>query len=54
MIEVKGEGYTIDCNYLINVKDYMERLMLPSPRRRLRDNDGTYLPLISIDTGGMQ
>ena len=41
-------------DYLINVKDCMERLMLPAPRRRLTDNDGAYLPIISIDTGGMQ
>ena len=51
---VLGTGYTVDCDYLINVKDCMERLMLPAPRRRLTDSDGAYLPLITIDTGGMQ
>ena len=54
MIRVVGEGYTIDCDYLISVKECMERLMLPSPRRRLRDSDGSILPLISINTEDMQ
>ena len=51
---VLGTGYTVDCDYLINVKDCMERLHIPAPRRKLRDNDGTHIPLITIDTGGMQ
>ena len=27
----------------------MEKVMLPSPRKRLRDRDGTFLPLISVE-----
>ena len=53
-MEVIGTGYTIDCDYLINVKECMERVMLPAPRKRLRDTDGTRLPIISIDTEDMQ
>ena len=48
------KGYTIDCDYLINVKDVMELALLPVPRRRLRDTDGTRLPIITVDIGGMQ
>ena len=51
---VLGTGYTVDCDYLINVRDCMEVLNLPAPRRRLTDNDGTRLPIITVDTGGMQ
>ena len=54
MITVVGTGYTVDCDYLISVRDCMERLMLPAPRRRLTDNDGTRLPIITIDTEDMQ
>ena len=41
------KGYTIDCDYLIRVKDYQEQL--PRPRKRLLDSDGTILPLITIE-----
>ena len=54
MMIVLGTGYTVDCDYLINVKDCMERVFLPAPRRRLTDNDGTRLPIITIDTEDMQ
>ena len=49
MITVLSKGYVIDCDYLINVKDEMMKLELPKPRRRLKDCDGSYLPLISIE-----
>ena len=39
------KGYTIDCTYLIEVK----RLMLPRPSKRIIDNDGEKLPIISIE-----
>lgn len=41
------KGYTIDCDYLIRVKDYYKKL--PRPRKKLLDIDGTVLPLISIE-----
>ena len=41
------KGYTIDCKYLIRVKDYHQELQ--KPRKRLLDNDGTILPLILIE-----
>lgn len=43
------KGYTIDCKYIINVKEEMEKAMLPYPRRRLRDSDGSVLPLITVE-----
>lgn len=39
------KGYTIDCNFLIRVKDIMN---LPRPTRKHIINDGEYLPIISI------
>ena len=54
MITVVGKGCIIDGDYLISVRDCMEVLNLPAPRRRLTDNDGTRLPIITVDTGGMQ
>ena len=41
------KGYTIDCDYLVEVK----RLMLPKPTPRLRslDSDGEKLPIIRIE-----
>lgn len=53
-LELKEEGCIIDGEYLINVKSIMEEIELPEPRKRLRDIDGSILPLISIDTGGYQ
>jgi hypothetical protein len=41
------KGYTIDCRYIIRVRDYMP---LPRPNRRLLDSDGSVLPLITVDT----
>lgn len=41
------KGYTIDCRYIIRVRDYMP---LPRPSRRLLDSDGSRLPLITIET----
>ena len=49
MIEVIGNGCIIDGDYLINVKDHMELLELPAPRKRLRDCDGSVLPLIGVE-----
>ena len=43
------KGYSIDYSYIINVKDEMEKVMLPAPRKRLRDGDGSVLPLISVE-----
>ena len=41
------KGYIIDCDYIIQVKELMT--LLPKPRKRLLDSDGTRLPLISIE-----
>ncbi len=41
------KGYTIDCRYIIRVRDYMP---LPRPVKRLLDSDGTRLPLITVTT----
>ena len=41
------KGYIIDCDYLIQVKEYHEQL--PRPRKRLLDTDGTILPLITVE-----
>ena len=46
-MQIIGEGYTIDCNYLLRVKDYMKKY--PAPRRRLHDCDGSKLPIILIE-----
>ena len=46
---IDGMGCIIDCDYLINVKDCMELAFLPAPRRRLKDSDGSYLPIISVE-----
>ena len=43
------KGYTIDCNYIVRVKDLMEMAKLPRPRKRLIDNDGSILPLITVE-----
>ena len=53
-MQVIGEGCIIDCDYLISVKDVMEVACLPFPRRRLRDCDGAYLPLIGVNIGRCQ
>lgn len=42
-----GSGVNIDCNYIIMVKDYMP---LPRPTKRLMDNEGNIIPLITITT----
>ena len=39
------KGYTIDCNYIIRVKDHMLR----KPTKKLLDSDGSVLPLILIE-----
>ena len=43
------KGYTIDCNYVVRVKDLMKVARLPRPRKRLLDIDGTRLPLITVE-----
>lgn len=48
-MQVIGEGCIIDGDYLINVKDHMEQVNLPYPRRRLKDSDGSYLPIITVE-----
>ena len=53
-LTVIGEGCIIDGTYLINVKQCMEVLELPYPRRRLKDSDGSYLPIIGVDIGRCQ
>ena len=42
------KGYTIDCDYVKHVKDYMGDCF-QCPYHRLREEDGTPLPLISIE-----
>jgi len=42
------KGYTIDCNYIKYVKDYMTDCR-KCPYRNLRESDGTPLPLISVE-----
>ena len=48
-------GVNIDCNYIVRVKKVMEYTNLPAPRLRkparkiLTDNDGSILPLISLE-----
>lgn len=39
----------IDRDFLIQVKDYM--VVLERPVRKLIDNDGTILPLITVEVG---
>ncbi len=48
-MQVIGEGYIIDCDYVFNVHDYMEQINLPYPRRRLKDSDGSHLPIITVE-----
>ena len=43
------KGYTIDCNYVVRVKDLMKIAELPRPTRRLLDCDGSRLPLILVE-----
>ena len=43
------KGYTIDCNYIVRVKDLMKVAKLPRPRKRLLDSDGTKLELILVE-----
>lgn len=43
------KGYTIDCNYIVRVKDLMKIAELPRPSRRLLDSDGSRLPLILVE-----
>ena len=42
------KGYIIDCDYVIRVKDYMERVELPRPtlRENVIVNDGEVLPIV--------
>lgn len=47
MLEVVGEGFIIDCDYLIEVP-YCK---YPRPKPK---NKGNNLPIISIDIGNMQ
>ena len=42
------KGFTIDCNYIIRVKELMKIAELPRPAKKLLDSDGTQLPLITI------
>ena len=41
------KGYTIDCDYVILVKDYHKQL--PRPKKKLLDCDGSVLPLITVE-----
>jgi hypothetical protein len=43
------KGYTIDCKYVVRVKNLMRIANLPRPRKRLLDSDGTRLPLILVE-----
>ena len=43
------KGYTIDCRYIVRVKDLMKIAELPRPTRRLLDCDGSRLPLILVE-----
>ena len=42
------KGYIIDCAYIIKVSELMKPL--PRPVKKLIDNDGTLLPLITVTT----
>jgi len=42
------EDYKIDLRYIVKVKDLMS--ILQKPTKKLIDNDGTILPLITIQT----
>ena len=54
-MQVIGEGCIIDGDYLISVRDHMEQVNLPYPRRRLKDSDGSYLNYsnVNVDTGSI-
>jgi hypothetical protein len=41
------KGYIIDCDYIIQVKEYMP---LPRPTRKLTDIDGSIIPIIHVET----
>ena len=43
------KGYTIDCNYIVRVKDLMKVAKLPRPRKKLLDSDGSKLELITVE-----
>ena len=43
------KGYTIDCNYIVRVKDLMKISKLPRPRKKLLDSDGSKLELITVE-----
>lgn len=38
----------INYNFIINVAKLMQRHTLPRPSRKLKDIDGTYLPIILV------
>ena len=46
---LKMKGYTIDCKYIVRVKDLMKIAELPRPTKKLLDSDGTILPLITVE-----
>lgn len=50
--EIKMKGFIIDCDYLIRVVDYMDTdyppAQLKKPVKKLYDNDGEKLPIISV------
>lgn len=45
------KGYSIDCDYLIRVKDHMP---LPRPDKRLVDCDGSRLPIVLVSVYGSE
>ena len=51
MFDIIGEGYVIDCDYLLTIPfcSYPR----PKLRKQIRDN-GENIPIISVDIGNMQ
>jgi len=43
------KGFIIDCDYIRNVKDYMDDICCNCPYHRLRETDGTPIPLVSVE-----
>ena len=43
-----GSGVNIDCRYVIRVKDLMKLAKLPRPTKRIVDEDGNRIPIVTI------
>ena len=47
------KGFTVDCKYIVKVKDLMEKAKLPTPwKKRYLQGDGEILPIVLYTVKG--